>query len=109
MIETIYQVLMFCVGCMVGILIDSIWWNIDYSKYEKGFEILEHYHFGFIIGILGIITSQAFFFGIMLMLFLKESEQTHPFASNSGHFKDSTLIGIGTFIFLLCVLIVWII
>ena len=104
MIETFF---MFCIGLLIGIMIDFVWWNINYSKYEKGFEALEHYHFGIILGVFGILFNQILFFGIMIMLILKESDQSHPFAIRSGHFKSSSIIGITTFIFLIAVYSIW--
>lgn len=107
MLIEIYHIIMFMLGCMAACVMDVIWFNINYSKYEKGFEVFEHYHIGIILGTIGLVTNQAFLLGIMMMLFVKESDQIHPFAHGSNHYKDSTLIGIGTFILFVAVLLVW--
>lgn len=103
MIELIF---MFIMGLALGALLDVFWFNINYSKYEKGFEVFEHYHVGILLGMIGVIFSQPFFLGLFIILFVKESDQTHPFALGSDHFRNSTIIGLVTFICLLCVYIV---
>jgi hypothetical protein len=84
----------FILGVLIGIFIDALWWRSGIKKYEKGHEVWEHYHFGLIIGIFGIILSQPILLGIMIILVLKESSQDHPFAIKSTHFLVSTIMGV---------------
>ena len=103
---------LFVVGFIIGIIIDAVWWNINYSKYEKGLEIHEHYHIGIEIGIIGVLLTSVvpilstISMGIMIAFILKESSQDHPFALKSGHFKKSSYIGIGLFILFAILLII---
>ena len=86
---------------MIGLVMDTIWWRINYSKYEKGLEAHEHYHIGLELGIIGIILHQEIFTGLMVAFVLAEWSQDHPFALKSGHFKESTIIGIILFTILI--------
>jgi len=89
---------LFVLGIILGLIMDVVWWNKSLDKYEKGFEALEHYHFGILAGIVGLFIYPEIFFGLMLALFISEWTQTHQFAYQSNHFKSSTLIGIVMFI-----------
>lgn len=101
----------FAIGFILGLLIDVAWWNINYKKYEKGLEIHEHYHIGLEIGILGVILGafipifSSIAMGLMLAFILAEWSQDHKFALKSGHFKQSSIIGIGLFTLLVILII----
>jgi hypothetical protein len=84
----------FVFGVLIGIFIDVLWWRAGIQKYEKGHEMWEHYHFGLIIGIFGVMLVQPVLLGIMVILVLKESSQKHPFAIKSSHFISSTILGV---------------
>ena len=101
----------FAIGFVIGLLIDVAWWNINYKKYEKGLEAHEHYHIGIEVGILGLILGifvpiiGSLSVGIMLSFILAEWTQDHKFALKSGHFKKSSIIGIGLFTLFIILLI----
>jgi hypothetical protein len=81
-------------GFILGLILDVLWWKIDYSKYEKGLEVHEHYHIGLELGIIGVLLNQEIFIGLMMSFILAEWSQKNQFALGSNHFKGSTLIGI---------------
>ena len=60
----------------------------------------EHYHIGLEAGIIAILIwpflpfASIILLGVMVGFVLKESEQKNDFALNSGHFKNSSIIGI---------------
>lgn len=83
----------FSIGIIIGLVMDVIWWKIPYQKIETGFEVVEHYHFGIILGIFTVISGSPIFAGMMIALFLGEWTQTNKFAMGSTHFKNSTIIG----------------
>jgi hypothetical protein len=85
----------FVVGLVLGLIIDKIWYNINYSKYEKGVEFLEHYHIGIILITLSVLFNFYWVLGLGLAFILAEWTQKHYFALNSIHFKLSSFIGIG--------------
>lgn len=113
---------MFVFGSIVGMVIDTLWWNIDYKKAEKGFEVIEHYHLGIVSIIAGVVLGvyfplfYGFFLGLGLLFIIAEWRQFieihnnkvipgKPFAYGSVHFKQSTLIGIGLFVVLILLII----
>lgn len=88
MIDILYLI----IGIMIGLIIDTIWFNINYSKYERGFEVFEHYHAGILLIPLGLFINPIFY-GLGIGLFIAEWTQENKFAINSTHFKESCLIG----------------
>ena len=95
----------FSLGFILGLILDKVWFHINYSKYEKGFEVIEHYHFGLVCFVFGILFDLNFLFGLGLALNLAEWSQDHFFAYHSDHFKHSTIIGLGIFAVVICSLI----
>lgn len=93
----------FAIGFMVGLVIDVAWWyfHFDKSNLDKRFKAHEHYHIGLELGIIGTLTNQPIFIGLMVAFFLGEWTQDHKFALKSGHFKASSVIGIVLFVILL--------
>ena len=95
---------------MVGVALDYLWRKTGVSKYEKGLEVFEHYHWGLAFLILmrilvklsGIFLSLA---GIGISFILAEITQKHPFALKSKHVLPSTIIGSTLFILLIFTLI----
>lgn len=95
-------------GIFIGLVLDRIWWELGFNKYEKGLEIFEHYHHGLMSWILAYFTPivfSYFLWGLGLALVLAEWGQTgewgngvwrrgHPFAYGSKHFPWSTAIGV---------------
>jgi len=85
-------------GFIISIILDRIWFSIDYKKIEKGFKILEHYHFGIILISVGFIISiqiiSYFIIGVGMGLIYCESKQKNCFAFKSEHFRNSSIIGI---------------
>jgi len=74
-------------------VIDFIWYG--FSKTELGLDVLEHYHWA----LLALIFSKFLPLGCVLRalgiyLLISEMLQTHPFATKSTHFWQSTVIGI---------------
>ena len=102
----------FAISFILGLFIDVAWWNVNYKKYEKGLEAHEHYHIGLEIGILGVILSvfipifSSIAMGLMVAFFLAEWSQDHKFALKSGHFKESSIIGIILFIAFIALVII---
>ncbi len=94
------DILLFAIGLIIAAIFDSVWWRINYSKYEEGFEVIEHYHFGIGFMIAGVLLIQPLLIGLGLGLIWKESDQTNTFAHGSKHFRNSTYIGIAMFIIL---------
>jgi Na+/melibiose symporter-like transporter len=107
--------ILFLLGLLLGLVLDRAWWEGKFSKYEKGVEELEHYHWGLLSWILAYLTplwlSQVLW-GLGAALVLAEWAQVgewengrwrrgHPFAYGSNHFKVSTAIGAGLAIALL--------
>jgi len=97
------MVISFAIGFMIGLVLDVAWWqlNLDKSGIDKRFKAHEHYHIGLEIGIIGTILHQEILIGLMTAFVLAEWSQDHKFALNSGHFKQSTVIGIILFIVLI--------
>ena len=85
-------------GFIVSLILDRIWFNINYKKIEKGFEIFEHYHFGIILIYIGfIIPIQIISYFIISLgagFIYMETQHIHCFAYKSGHFTKSSIIGI---------------
>lgn len=81
-------------------IIDRLWFAIDYKKTEKGFEVLEHYHYNFPLWIIAFIILQYvpvlsyLLVGMGAAFFYHEAKQKNYFAHNSPHFKGSTIIGV---------------
>lgn len=86
-------ILYLIIGVMIGLVIDTVWFKVNYKKYEKGIEVFEHYHAGILLLPLGIWLNPIFM-GVGLGLFIGEWTQEHKFAINSGHFKESLLFGV---------------
>jgi len=86
----------FAIGFFIGLIIDVAWWHfgLDKSSLDKKFKAHEHYHIGIEIGIIGILLQQPILQGVMFAFILAEWTQDHKFALQSGHFKQSTIIGI---------------
>lgn len=98
--------ILFIVGFIFGLGIDLMWWHTNIKKLEKGFEALEHYHFGILSLIIGVLIANPIPLGLGLALILKESDQAHPFAYLSEHFRKSSYIGIAMFILLAAVILI---
>ena len=87
-------------GFITVTILDKKWFEIDHKRIEKGFEIIEHYHFGIALigaGICTIVYSPiiAFFsIGAGMGLIYHEAEQDDYFAVQSSHFKSSSMIGV---------------
>lgn len=88
------------IGFMIVTILDKIWFDIDHKKIEKGYEVIEHYHFG-----IGLITSGIIAFsylpvisfcllGAGMGLIYHEAQQKNYFAHKSNHFKNSSIIGV---------------
>jgi len=107
--------ILFLLGLLLGLVLDRVWWEGGFDKYEKGVEELEHYHWGLMSWILAYLTplwlSQVLW-GLGAALVLAEWAQVgewengewrrgHPFAYGSNHFRASTAIGTGLFVTLL--------
>jgi len=90
-------------------VIDFIWYG--FSKTELGLDVLEHYHWA----LLALIFSKFLPLGCALRtlgiyLLISEMLQTHPFAIESTHFWQSTVIGIVlTLLLALSYIYLWII
>lgn len=110
--------ILFCVGAITSMIIDTVWWHVNYKKIEKGFEVLEHYHIGLIALIISVISYQfvqpisIFLAGMGLFFIVAEWHQAveihkkkvipgKPFAYGSEHFKQSSIIGITLAVILL--------
>ena len=86
-------------GFIISLILDRIWFNINYKKIDKGFEVLEHYHFGIILMGVGLIIISVpiisyVIFGAGMGFIYSESKQLHYFAYKSGHFRNSSIIGV---------------
>lgn len=116
-------ILLFCIGGIITMLIDVVWWRIDYKKAEKGMEILEHYHMGIALFIAAVVIHSFYtpmswlMAGMGFMFVFAEWHQTieiagkkvvpgKPFAYGSKHFKQSSIIGIILAVFLLIISLV---
>lgn len=121
--DFIESILLFCVGAFVTMIIDTLWWKIDYKKAERGLEVLEHYHIGIALLIGAVVTNlfyqpASWFLGGMGLLFVfaewhqsveiagKKVIPGKPFAYGSKHFKGSSIIGIILAVFLLIISLV---
>ena len=104
-------------------IFDTIWWKIDFKKVERGFEALEHYHFGIILMIGAVLINLIyepiswFLVGMGFVFIIGEWHQAveihkkkvipgKPFAYGSSHFKQSSIIGAGLAIFLIILTLV---
>jgi hypothetical protein len=112
--------ILFLLGLLLGLVLDRVWWEGKFDKYEKGVEELEHYHWGLVSWILAYLTplwlSQVLW-GLGAALVLAEWAQVgewengnvwrrgHPFAYGSNHFKASTAIGVALSIVLILPLV----
>ena len=118
--DLISTILVFCAGGVAAMIFDTYWWNINFKKVEKGFEVLEHYHFGIILMIAAVIVNLVydpaawFLVGMGFVFIMGEWHQSveihkgkvipgKPFAYGSKHFKGSTAIGVGLTGFLLII------
>ena len=118
MYDIINTILLFCIGGVAAMIIDVVWWNIDYKKAEKGLEVFEHYHMGIILFIGAVLVNLVyqpaswFLAGMGLLFIAAEWHQSieilnkkvipgKPFALGSKHFKGSTTIGVCLAIILL--------
>ena len=87
-------------GFIIITILDRIWFDIDHRSIERGFEVIEHYHFGITLigaGIVIIAYSPiiAFFsLGAGMGLIYHEAKQDDYFAVQSSHFKSSSIIGV---------------
>jgi len=110
MLEANFSLFWFFLGLIVGVALDYLWRKTGVSKYEKGLEVFEHYHWGLaflilmriLLNISGIFLSLA---GIGISFILAEITQKHPFALKSKHELPSTIIGSILFILLIFTLI----
>ena len=88
------------IGFILVTILDRRWFDIDHKKIEKGYEVIEHYHFG--VGLIGIgIFTFAFSpilsyvtFGAGMGLIYHEAQQKNYFAHKSTHFRNSSIIGL---------------
>lgn len=109
--DALNTIILFCLGGFLTMIIDVVWWRIDYKKAEKGMEVLEHYHIGLGLIITALIVNLFyqpaawFLSGFGFFFILAEWHQSieiagrkvvpgKPFAYGSKHFKGSTIIGI---------------
>ncbi|MCS7118267.1 MAG: hypothetical protein NZ957_05740 [Thaumarchaeota archaeon] len=109
---------LFVLGIFMGLLLDRVWWESGFNKYEKGVEFMEHYHWGLLSILIAFFLPMIafdFMVGLGLSMILAEWAQTgywkngnwrrgHPFAYGSSHFVLSTLIGA---VLLASVIAVW--
>ena len=51
-------------GFILVTILDRRWFDIDHKRIEKGYEVIEHYHFGIVL--IGIVLI-----GIAVFVFLK--------------------------------------
>ena len=87
-------------GFILVTILDRRWFDIDHKRIEKGYEVIEHYHFGITLIGIGLFTF-AFYpiisytlFGAGMGLVYNEAKQKNYFAHKSIHFISSTIIGI---------------
>ena len=94
------EILLAIVGFITITILDKVWFKLDYKRIEKGFEIVEHYHWGIVLIGAGIILLSyspylAYFAaGAGIGLIYHESRQKNYFAHKSNHFGSSSVIGI---------------
>ena len=87
-------------GVLIGSIIDFVWWRrFAFSKYDLSLEVLEHYHWSYILSTIAVALSHSIIstilIGIALVLLIDEAAyQKHPFAIGSSHFVESTIIGL---------------
>ena len=86
-------------GFITVTMLDRRWLDINHRKIERGFEALEHYHWGIGLIVVAIATvSLPFvsycFLGAGMGLIYYEAKQEDYFAIQSSHFRSSTIIGI---------------
>ncbi|MGI9229914.1 MAG: hypothetical protein ACR2P9_08660 [Gammaproteobacteria bacterium] len=121
--DPITALLLICAGGVGAMIIDVLWWNINYKKVEKGLEVLEHYHMGIILMIGAVLINlvyqpvSLFLIGMGFVFIVAEWHQSveksgkkiipgKPFAYGSKHFKQSSAIGAGLGVFLLILTLV---
>ena len=87
-------------GFILVTILDRRWFDIDHKKIEKGYEVIEHYHWGIVlIGISIVIMIHLpvmayLVLGAGMGLVYHESKQKNYFAQKSNHFRNSSIIGI---------------
>ena len=109
--------LLFIIAPLAGfwgaMIIDTMWFRIDYKKAEKGLEAHEHYHVGIELAIVGVIlwvinmdVLAVGLFGMGAGFFMAEWQQKNAFALPAhptafhpnpppvSHFKQSTILGV---------------
>ena len=88
------------IGFILVTILDKRWFDIDHKKIEKGYEVIEHYHFG--VGLIGIGIFTFVFSSILSYVLLgagmgliyHEAKQKNYFAHKSTHFRNSSIIRI---------------
>ena len=85
-------------GFITVTILDRKWKDINHKKIEQGFEVIEHYHFGIILIGMGIIASAIsplsyFLLAAGMGLIFYELKQDDYLACKSGHFRNSSVIG----------------
>ena len=87
-------------GFIFVTILDRRWFDIDHKSIEKGYEVIEHYHFGIGLITAGIIAFAYLpivsycLFGCGMGLVYHEAKQKNYFAHKSSHFMGSTIIGV---------------
>lgn len=87
------------IGFIIVTILDRRWFDVDHKKIEKGYEVIEHYHFGIILISIGIVIFSSLpvlsycMFGAGGGLIYHESKQKNYFAHKSSHFRNSSIIG----------------
>ena len=109
----IFDLIALGVGATWAVLIDQIWFKIDYKKAEKGLEVLDHYHHGIALLIIASVFNHfvpssfsLFVLGFGLVFIIAEAKQGNPFAYGSSHFRATSAIGIILCITLIIVLFI---
>jgi len=78
-------------GFIISLILDRILFRLDYKKIKKGFEILEHYHFGIILIGIGLIISipiiSYIIIGLGIGFIYMETKHIHYFAYKPGNFN----------------------
>ena len=93
------EMLLAVAGFIVITILDKAWFKLDYKRIEKGFEVVEHYHWGIALIGVGIFIIEylpylAYFAaGAGIGLIYHESRQKNYFAHKSTHFRSSAVIG----------------
>lgn len=102
---SIDYILVSFISVIAIIILDHRWMkDINFSKAEKGMEVMEHYHWGLILVIIGIVLWQytnLLSVGLLIagITFIAcESKQKNDFALNSTHAIPSTIIGVSLLI-----------